>query len=360
MSREGAPFPWPAGSATGLGPMPGTDPARALAVVFGELPSLPFLPELPERGPGADPVGRTVAMLVDLPAETTAGGWRLASRPGRDLRRAAGLLEADLDALEAAAASYAGTFKIQLTGPWTLAASLELSRSVDPALADPGAVADLATSLAEGVAAHVARVRARIPAARLLVQLDEPALPAVLAGSVPTASGLSRVRAVDAGVATGTIRQLLAAAGELAVVSCVSPEPPFSVVRKTGASAITLDLNSLRREQEDEIGEVVEAGLGLLLAAIPVGPVVLTGPSGRGAPGGVAGAAGPDWPRRTAASVAGLWRRIGLPPDRIAGQVVITPSGALAGVSPPRAREVLAQCQEVARLLPELIEEGAR
>ncbi len=51
--------------------MPGTDPDEATAVVLGELPDLPHLPELPARGPGADLVGRTAALLVDLPVETT-------------------------------------------------------------------------------------------------------------------------------------------------------------------------------------------------------------------------------------------------------------------------------------------------
>src|SRR5262245_61367732 len=43
-------LPWPVASATGIGSMPGTDPARACAVVLGELPDFPFLPELPGRG----------------------------------------------------------------------------------------------------------------------------------------------------------------------------------------------------------------------------------------------------------------------------------------------------------------------
>src|SRR6266702_4875741 len=192
--------------------MPGTDPDEALAVVLGELPNLPFLPELPARGPGSDLIGRTAALLVDLPVETTAAGWRLAERRGRDLGRAAGMLEADLDALEAAAGGYAGAFKIQLCGPWTLAASLTLTHSVEPALSDQGAVADLAASLAEGAAAHAADVRRRVPGAALVVQFDEPALPGVLAGAVPTASGLRRVSAVDGPAAIDRLRPVLAAA----------------------------------------------------------------------------------------------------------------------------------------------------
>ncbi len=170
-------FPWPAGSATGVGSMPGTDPAEACAVVMGELPDFPYLPELPGRGPGADMIGRTASLLVDLPVEITPGGWKFAARPGRDQRRAESFLAFDLDAAQEAAEGFAGPYKIQVCGPLTLAARIELTRSLNPALADPGAVADLVASLAEGVARHVAAVRARIPGATVVLQVDEPALP---------------------------------------------------------------------------------------------------------------------------------------------------------------------------------------
>ena len=55
-----------------------------------------------------------------------------------------------------------------------------------------------------------------------------------------------------------------------------------------------------------------------------------------------------------------LWDRIGLPLAGLAEQVVVTPACGLAGVSPAQARAVLAQCQETARLMPEMIEEGVR
>ncbi len=77
-----AAYPWPAQSATGVGSMPGTDPLETMRLIVGELPGLPFLAELPGRGPGADLTGRTAAMLVELAAETTPRGWRLAGLPG--------------------------------------------------------------------------------------------------------------------------------------------------------------------------------------------------------------------------------------------------------------------------------------
>ncbi len=150
--------------------MPGTDPAESLRVVLGELPDLPYLPELPARGAGADLTGRTAALLVDIPVETTPSGWRVTAREGRDLRRARSFLARDLDTLEEIAAGYQGPFKIQVCGPWTLAATIELAASQNPVLGDAGAARDLIASLAEGVAAHAADVAKRLPGARLLVQ----------------------------------------------------------------------------------------------------------------------------------------------------------------------------------------------
>jgi Cobalamin-independent synthase, Catalytic domain len=347
MSPDGRPFPWPAGSATGVGSMPGTDPREAIAVVIGELPGLPYLPELPGRGPGADLIGRTCGLLVDLPVQTTARGWKLAARPGRDLRRAAGLMSADLDAMEEAAEGFTGTFKIQACGPWTLAASLELSRSIEPALADEGAVADLAGSLAEGLAAHVRAVRGRLPGSTILLQLDEPALPGVLAGSVPTASGLYRLPEVDDAVAAAQIRAVIDAAAAPTVVHCCATDIPFHCIKYSGAAAASFDLSLLRRTDEDAFGEAVEAGTGMFIGAVPSAPSAVP-PTAEAAA------------RATATAVIDLWLRIGLPAVGLTGQAVVTPACGLAGAPADYARAALARCQGAARFIPELIEEGIR
>ena len=51
-------------NATGIGSLPGTRPAEAARMVAGELPDLAHVAELPARGPGADMIGRTTAMLA--------------------------------------------------------------------------------------------------------------------------------------------------------------------------------------------------------------------------------------------------------------------------------------------------------
>jgi hypothetical protein len=352
MSEESQPYPWPAGAATGVGSMPGTDAVQAMAVILGELPDLPHLPELPARGAGADMIGRAAAMLVDMPVEITPGGWKLAARPGRDQRRAAGLMAADLDAAHEAAGSWVGPFKLQVCGPWTLAATLELPRSQNPALADPGAVTDLAASLAEGVAAHAAEIRGRIPGATVLLQVDEPALPAVLAGSVPTASGLNRVGAVDATVTADALRTVLGAAAAFSLVHCCARGFPFRLARDAGAGAVGFDLSQLQGEEEqDALAEVVEAGLGVLAGVIQVAGRVAAGSAGSSS------GAGPRPPADTDRGVLGLWHRMGIPAQGLGRQVVLTPACGLAGTTAAGARAALAHCREAARLLPELIEE---
>jgi methionine synthase II (cobalamin-independent) len=335
-------YPWEQGSATGIGSMPGTDPAEAMRVIVGELPGFPHLSELPDRGPGADLTGRTAGLLVGIAAEVTPRGWRLADRPGRDLARARSMLSSDLDVLEEVLDGFRGPVKTQLCGPWTLAATLELPRTLNVALADPGAVADLTASLAEGAAAHVAELAKRVPGARLVVQLDEPALPAVLAGLVPTASGLSRLAAVEPDTARDRLAQVLAAVRAYRVVHCCATTVPFGIIRAAGADGVAFDLSQLRRGEEDGVAEAAEAGMGLLAGAVPATP--------RGDE--------PGPPRETAERVARLWRGLGLPLAACADQAVITPACGLAGAAPAQARAALARCREAARILPELIETG--
>ena len=334
--------------------MPGENPMEAARIIAGELPDLPHLAELPGRGPGADITGRAAALLVDIPVELAGPrGWRIAERPGRDVRRARSLLSSDLDAMEEVLDGYDGPLKVQLAGPWTLAATIEQPRSLNPALADPGLVADIASSLAEGAAAHVAEVAKRVPRAALIVQFDEPALPSVLHGAVPTPSGLSRVRAVEDEVARERLHEVLAATRKYTVVHCCGNDLPFGIIMSAGANAVSFDPGQLRRGDFDGFAEAAEAGLGLLVGALPT-----TGPrqpeAGR--------RSGRDererpTPSDTAGIVRDLWRKMDLPAAQCAPQVVITPACGLPGASPAQARNALRWCREAAQILPEMMDE---
>lgn len=328
-------WPWPAGAATGIGSLPGTDIAEAQRIVLGELPTLPHLPELPARGPGADLIGRTGGLLVELPIELYAARWRIAPRPGKDLRRARDLMERDLDQLAEQAEEYAGPVKVQVAGPFTLAASLELPIG-GRMLRDPGAVRDLTGSLAEGVRVHVEAVARRLPRASVLLQLDEPSLPAVLAGRVPTESGFGTHRAVESEVARSLLRTVIEAAGVPTVVHCCAPDVPLDVIRSAGAAGVALDLGQVT--DLDPLGEAIDAGLGLLAGAAPT---VLPS-SGR-----------PPTSAQVADRVRTLWDRLGFPRRRLAQQVVVTPACGLAGATPQYARAVLTACRDAGRRLYE-------
>src|SRR3954447_10579445 len=138
--------------ASGVGSWPGTDAeeyAEAVRVVLGEAPDLPYLPELPGRGTPAGMIGRAVAMVADLGFDLQPAGWRAPDPPRIDHRRARSLLAQDLDAVEELAQDVTRRFKIQVAGPWTLAASIEKPRG-DKVVSDHGARRELRQALARG------------------------------------------------------------------------------------------------------------------------------------------------------------------------------------------------------------------
>ena len=81
----------------------------AIKIAFAECPDLPYLPELPARGPYAQMIGRSTAFLAGLAVDLQPAGWRLTDASSRDHRLAISTLRADLDLLEEHAQGYQGT-----------------------------------------------------------------------------------------------------------------------------------------------------------------------------------------------------------------------------------------------------------
>ena len=320
--------PW--GPASGVGSLPGTDPAEAMRQVVGELPDFAHLPELPGRGAGADLIGRSAALLVDLAVDLTPAGWRLVPRPGIDQRRAQEFLARDLDALHDVAEGYTGPFKVQVAGPWTLAAGLERSRG-DRAVVDPGARRDLAQSLAEGLTAHVAAVAARVPGGAVVVQLDEPSVPAVLQGALPTVSGFGKLPAVEESVVEQELTALLQRLPGPVVLHCCAPRIPLDLFRAAGAAAVSFDLGLV--QDLDALGTAIEAGTHLLAGVVPGTDAPLPAP------------------KATASRVQAWWRELGFPADTLPCAVTLTPACGLAGATPAYARAAMVHVREAAKYL---------
>ncbi|TNM68471.1 methionine synthase [Streptomyces sp. NP160] len=342
--------------ATATGAWPGEHPLEAARAVLGELGGghLPFAPELPARGPGADPTGRTAALLVDMPVDLQPVGWRLVDHPGRDAQRAASFRTADLDALAEAADGYEGPLKLQVVGPWSLAASVWLPRG-ERAVVDEGAARDLLGSLVEGVLQHAADVQRLVPAAQLLVQVDEPSLPAVLEGRVPTASGWGRLRAVDAQRARDGLRDLtgaLRAAGVRTALRCTAPSSPsggsgvWPLLRTAGADALVVAApvsRPLGSAAWEELAEALESGHELHLGVLDV-------------PALAGGAALPEVSALLEA-VRTPWDRLGLPASQLA-QVVVTTTTGLAALPPAAATAALGRLRAAADALGEVLAEA--
>lgn len=332
-------------TATGAGSWPGNDIGEALRVIRGELADpaagpdgvqgLPYLPVLPQRGLGADRIGRTAGLLVEMPVDVGQQGWRLVARPGRDAERTAAWWRQDLDLLAETFDGWSGELKVQFAGPWTLAAALWLQRG-DRVLVDPGAVRDLADSLAEGLRGHLQHLQQLVPGAGIVVQLDEPSLGAVLRGRIRSDSGIRTLPAPDAGQASALLESVAASAREAGAVQvavrCGGKEPPVAALRAAGPDAIAVDTHRLTDAAWEQLAEAVEAGVRCWAGALPVD--------------------GASDPAAAAAALLASWRRIGLAPAGLRS-VAITPAGGLDALSPASARAVTAATVEVARRLAE-------
>ena len=221
---------------------------------------------------------------------------------------------------------------MQAAGPWTLAAQLELP-SGHKAVSDRGATRDLAASLAEGLRVHLAEVGRRVPGATTVLQLDEPSLPAVLAGRVPTPSGFGTVGAVDAAIIEQTLRDVLAVADEGArVVHSCARDVPIRLLHDAGADALALDAALISRAQYDALGTAIDAGASLWLGVLPStdSRVDLD---------------------RARSPLATLWSELGFARSRAAEDVVATPACGLAGATPDYVRRVLSLLRDVGAAL---------
>lgn len=315
---------------SGLGSLPGTDLGAAVRMTFDKVPGLPYLPELPARGPWAGLIGRGLGALAGLGSDLVAGEWVLGTS-GVDHRRARQTWRDDLEVLEGQAQGYTGRLKLQVAGPWTLAAATGVAHT-GRVLADAGARRDLAGALAEGIGEMLSDLHRRLPDVDLVLQVDEPSLPAVVAGAVPTPGGFFRHRAVDLPEIAANLALLTAEPGRrglavATVLHCCAPGLPIAAMVTggrdgAGFGAVSLDQDTLTAADLAALGVAVDGGADLWLGCVPTAdPSAL---------------AGVDEVRTRVLRVADRLE-VG---DLLAEHLVLTPACGLAGFAPAAATRV--------------------
>ena len=370
----------PVATATFLGPWPGTDPVEAAKVGLGLLdgPHLPGLAGLPARGVGSDAVGRTAALLVEIPVDVQPYGWRIVDRPGQDQRRATSALSTDLNVLAdvvGAGGLVPADYKAHVVGPVSMAAALHLHYG-ERALRDHGARRDIAESLGDGLGEHARRLRAAVPGAALTLQIDEPGVAAALAGTIPTASGYRTLRSIPASELrqawTGLVlaarragftkvalnltpeQSVLPAAGapaataqagaargagdegvaaEGAAAEGAAWRTALGIALDSGTDAVAVPLHKLDTRHWEQLAEVLESGMVVWAGTVPARPGLVPPPYAA-----------------LVERIMGPWRGLGLEAALLA-QLRITPAGSLAALSPQEARAVLGRSLEVAEEL---------
>ncbi|MDO5634211.1 MAG: hypothetical protein Q4G34_05020 [Micrococcus sp.] len=182
----------------------GHDAQEPTLVTLGESTDRhwPVLPQLPDRGPGADALARSAQLMAELSIDLQPHGWRLSppgTSPPRTARRAASLLDEDARRWADTAGAEGRRVEVlvlRLLGPLSLAAGLWLPRG-ERVLTDHAALVDVMAAYAHGVGEALPMLRKRTGAHRLALEIEEPHARAALTGTVATASGYRTARAVD-------------------------------------------------------------------------------------------------------------------------------------------------------------------
>lgn len=327
---------------TALGDWPGRDPVEATRIIRGELgdPNLPFLASLPERGVGSDEIGRTAGLLEELPVDLQPHGWRLVERPGQDVRRAVSALSTDLNVLADVAGAEerpAAGLKVHCRGPLSLAANLHLHNG-ERALLDHGARRDIRDALLDGVSNLLRRAAVACPGSRITLQLDEPEIPDVLAGTIPTASGYRTLRAVPEQEVNESWTRIVEAArgsGVAAVVFSGGSLRPLSLIRRIPGVGFALPVAGLAERDWEPIAELIEDGREFWAGVRYLGTQ-------------------PQRIREAADSLLRPWQSIGLPLSALGG-VRLTPAAALSEGGTDSARRFLRQLHSTADALNQAI-----
>ena len=165
----------------------------------------------------------------------------------------------------------------------------------------------------------------------MVVQFDEPSLPAALAGRLTGVTSLSPVHPVDEPVAAALIDECASVVGGEVALHCCAGGLPWPMLQRSGVHAVSFDLSTLTAADLDGVGEFVESGRTVLLGVVPA-----TAPESRPSAEEVAG------------SVVDFTDRLGFPRAVLPDRIGVTPVCGVAGATPQWARTAIELAQNAA------------
>lgn len=331
-------------TATFTQPLRGTDMVETFTVIRGELgaPHLSVLPVLGDRGPQAEPLARTSAMLDSLYADRQPHGWRITSVPGKDSRAARHVLHSDLNIMADVIGHESnvdrGPVLTSIVGPITLASGVHVHNG-EKLQSDHGARRELLQSWCSGVAEFIGDMARNTEGRGVVVHLDESELQRVLDGTIPTASGYRTLRAIGRQEVRNALTDAVAACRDAGAVEVAintgRAEPRWA--RDIGADAAVVVPPSSSVHEWEPLAALVETGQKLWFPVVPV--------TGRAAI------------RDIVDVIARPWRDLGMAPDALLGSRVL-PVAELERLTPPELPGALRRCTDVAGALTETCNNG--
>lgn len=297
------------GLATGIGSLPHVEVDAAISMVLASTPDLPFVPQLPNRGPSQSMIGQFAAPPSKAPP-------------------------AELVALVAAVAAMAvrpRAIKLQVTGPLTLGRALgDIDAAVALCCAWIGCLEDA--------------VSRALPGLPTVLFIDEPALVLWRSGRGYSGHGRSEPGPLPAAEAVGHLRTMLGVSRSITGVH-VCGTGDLAIACEAGPTIVHLD--GARPLGDGDVGHLVahldDDGW------IAWGAVPTDGPTSapRQAPGGpVAGppagpVAVPGDVNELVDRLLAVWEATGVPMGRLAERALVTPACGLAGHTVAGAEHIL-------------------
>jgi methionine synthase II (cobalamin-independent) len=170
----------------------------------------------------------------------------------------------------------------------------------------------------------------------VVVQFDEPSLPAALGGRLTGVTALSPVAALDESVAEALLDICAASVGADVLLHSCAPKLPWDLLQRSAISAISLDAVTLRAPDLDGIAAFIESGRTVML-----GVVEAEAPERRPAV------------EEVAAAVVAVTDRLGFDRSALRDRIGVTPACGLAGATPQWARTAIGLARKAAELFAE-------